>query len=375
MGSTCSKRPVTANTGKNSKKPLTDFVKQADIRKKYEVISVLGSGAFGKVRLYVDKQCKDMKYAIKTLKKENISQDLLNCITSEVKILSELDHPNIVKYYEAYEDESFIHIVMEYLQGEDLYKLINKRKHNFKEPDVAEILTYLLKALSFIHNKGLVHRDIKPQNILFSIPGDYKTLKLIDFGLSTSETNKLKQRVGSPYYMAPEIINGRFSSKTDLWSVGVILFVMVTGNYPFEARNQEEIFYKIQNEDYNRKALESRKCSEEVKGLLELLLQKQEKDRGDCTTALSHAWFKKFENKQDIALNNQVLENLRDFTSKNLLQKEILFYIAKISKDDELSRLSTVFRELDQDNTGTLERIEICEAFKRLGVNVDQVML
>src|SRR5690349_14967184 len=117
MGSMCSKRPVTANTGKNSKKPLTDFVKLGDFRKKYEVISILGNGAFGKVRLYGDKQCKDMKYAIKTLKKENISQDLLNCITSEVKILSELDHPNIVKYYEAYEDESFIHIVMEYLQG------------------------------------------------------------------------------------------------------------------------------------------------------------------------------------------------------------------------------------------------------------------
>jgi calcium-dependent protein kinase len=373
MGSACSKRPVTASS-KNQKKALTDFVKLGDFRKKYELINILGNGAFGKVRLYLDKQCRDMKYAIKTLKKENISQDLLNCITSEVKILSDLDHPNIVKYYETYEDDSFIHIVMEYLQGEDLYKLINKRKYsNFKEKDAAEIMTYLLKALGFIHKKGLVHRDIKPQNILFSIPGDYKTLKIIDFGLSTSETNKQKQRVGSPYYMAPEIINGKFSSKTDVWSVGVILFVMLTGVYPFEAKSQEEIFMKIQNDDYNKKVLDNKNCSSEVKDLLDHFLKKHEKERIDCLAALNHPWFKKLEIKTDAALNSQILENLKNFTTKNLLQKEILFYIAKISRDDELSKLSHVFGEIDQDNTGTLEKSEILEAFRRLDVKVDAV--
>jgi calcium-dependent protein kinase len=373
MGSMCSKRPVTASS-RNQKKALTDFVKLGDFRKKYELLNILGNGAFGKVRLYLDKQCRDMKFAIKTLKKENISQDLLNCITSEVKILSELDHPNIVKYYETYEDDSFIHIVMEYLQGEDLYKLINKRKYsNFKEKDAAEIMTYLLKALGFIHKKGLVHRDIKPQNILFSIPGDYKTLKIIDFGLSTTESNKQKQRVGSPYYMAPEIIGGKFSSKTDMWSVGVILFVMITGVYPFEAKSQDEIFAKIQNEDYNKKILDSKNCSAEVKDLLDQFLKKQEKDRADCQTALGHIWFKKFESKSAIAMNGQILQNLRNFTTKNLLQKEILFYIAKISRDDELSKLNHIFREIDQDNTGTLEKDEILEAFNRLDVKVDQV--
>ena len=119
-----------------------------DIRKNYEFISMLGHGAFGKVRLYRDKNYKDLLFAIKTLKKEGIPQYQFNLLKSEVSILSDLDHPNIVKYFGTFEDDYYIHILMEYLKGHDLNKIIALKKYTkFEEKDMAKIIEQLLKAL------------------------------------------------------------------------------------------------------------------------------------------------------------------------------------------------------------------------------------
>jgi calcium-dependent protein kinase len=148
---------------------------------------------------------------------------------------------------------------------------------------------------------------------------------------------------------------------------------MVTGSYPFEAKSQAEIFDKIQYEDYNRKLLENKKCSHEIKDLIDNLLKKKETDRFNVDEALDHDWFKQFNLIESILLDDEILNNLREFTKMNLLQKEILFYIAKISKDEELNKLKKVFGELDKDNTGTLEREEILSAFKQCGIKINNV--
>ena len=143
-----------------------------DIKEKYEFISLLGNGGFGKVRLFRDKECTKMKYAIKTLAKNYLDPQSITYILDEVKTLKELDHPNIVKYFGTYEDDAFIHILMEYIPGEDLFKVISQRKfNNYTEQDAAEIFCHLLKAVLFLHKQNIIHRDLKPENILFSIPG------------------------------------------------------------------------------------------------------------------------------------------------------------------------------------------------------------
>ena len=189
----------STETKKEKEKGKISKYSGADIRKNFELIYMLGNGAFGKVRLYRDKNDKSLLYAIKTLKKKNIPYYEFKLIKTEVDILSELDHPNIVNYFGTFEDEFYIHIIMEYLKGDNLFKVISVKNYTgFDEQDMSNIIFQLVKALFFIHNKNIVHRDIKPENILFSDKKDFSSLKLIDFGLATQKKTDNKT-VGTPY--------------------------------------------------------------------------------------------------------------------------------------------------------------------------------
>ena len=199
----------------------------------------------------------------------------IESIKREIDILRSLDHPNIVKYFETYEDEHFLHIVMEYIPGDNLFKMItNKSYVSFTEKDINEIMIYLLKSVLFLHHNGIVHRDIKPDNILFSVPGKFSSLKLIDFGLSIPRNSKKEQyRVGTPYYMAPEMIYGRYCYESDMWSIGVILYVLVTGQQPFKGKDQEHVFEHISEGKYNTKLLKKQRCSQQLKDLIKKILK------------------------------------------------------------------------------------------------------
>lgn len=381
MGSACVRRPAVKVNMKPIANKLSNISKNSDYKNKYEPIGLLGNGAFGKVRLFRDKNIKDLKFAIKTIKKDTLPKELLSFLVDEVKILSNMDHPNIVKYYETYEDEFYINIVMEYLQGDDLFRLItSKNEVEFTERTIAEIIRCIFQALSYIHNQGIVHRDIKPENILFSKNENFQTLKLIDFGLSTRLKSDSRYRVGSPYYMSPEIINGYFSFKTDVWSVGVILYVMLTGKFPFNGKNNEEVFEQIKLKTYNFKHLNESKSSTLAKDLVAKLLNKNEENRLSVEEALMHPWFKFYlssdnTKNHEAKLEDNIIQSLKDFTKKNLFQKEALFYIAKLSKEEEITNLKKTFIELDKNNTGTLDFYEVNSAFKKLGIEIPEVII
>jgi calcium-dependent protein kinase len=355
---------------------LEKFSKQSDYKKKYEYVSMLGNGGFGKVRLHRDKNSKDLKFAIKTLKKDFLNPHNLKSLEEEVSILRTLDHPNIVKYFETYEDEFYIHIVMEYIPGDNLFKVITNRKLNhFCERDAAELMQCLFKAVLFLHKNKIVHRDIKPENILFSLPGKYESLKLIDFGLSvTAIKGKDKYRVGSPYYMAPEMLNGSYTVETDTWSIGVILYVMMTGVQPFQGSNQEEVFSKITKGVYDVEILEKQRCSVEVKDLIKKLLVLDSRRRLSLEAALEHPWIIVHQNNNiKTSIDDTIIDSIRGFATNNPLQKEILFYLAKISNEKEVVKLKQAFMEIDTDNTGTIEFEEVVNVFKKLGLDPTKV--
>ena len=368
----CSESPKTDEKSKTEKlKNRISQSKNVDVRKNYEFIMMLGNGAYGKVRLYRDRNYKDLLFAIKTLKKEGIPQYQFQLLKSEVNILSNLDHPNIVKYFGVFEDDYYVHIVMEYLKGYDLYKIITLRKYTgFDEKDMCEIIHQLLKALSFIHSQNIIHRDIKPENILFANKRDYSTLKLIDFGLATNSKKDTKS-VGTPFYMAPEMIDGNSHPQSDIWSVGIIVYLMLTGKYAFDAKNGENLYDKIKNNEIDMEPLDESECSEEAKDFIKKCLKKNYQERMTTAECLEHAWINKFcIKKNSNLLNDDTVNTLLDFANKNALQKEIYYFIAKISSENDIIKLKQFFNQLDVDNSGTLTIEEVEKAFKEIDIDI-----
>ena len=366
------KSPTNPTTRRSSSFIFDKFSKQKDFRKKYEYKCLIGSGAFGKVRLYVDRDSKTFRYAIKTIKKNIFNKHSIESIKREIDILRSLDHPNIVKYFETYEDEYYLHIVMEYIAGDNLFRVLTDQKRfKFTERAISKIMTCLLKAVLFLHHNGIIHRDIKPENIVFIEQNNFNALKLIDFGLSIQQNaRKDNRRVGTPYYMAPEMIKGNFVYVSDVWSIGVILFIMVTGKQPFRGKSKQEVFDRIKNGEYDIKSLQKSKCSKEVKDLIKKMLVNEYEKRITVEAALEHSWFKQFEIDKNINLlvDQEIIESLKQFQYQNLFQKEIRFYLAKLCSDKEILKLKHAFLAIDKDNSGEIEYEEIPKIFKELGI-------
>ena len=379
MGNCCSEKPFQIE--RSDKKSLSSnrvdsFSKISDFRKIYEYLSTLGAGSFGKVRLFRNKTYKNLKFAIKTLKKEGISKTMYECLIQEINILRSLDHPYIVKYYETYEDDFSINIVMEYLPGDNLFKYISLKKHyNFTEKDMSETIFILLKALLFCHNHGIIHRDVKPENILFEKNNDYSTLKLIDFGLATNIHKKDKKTVGSPYYMSPEIIKGNLNSKTDLWSVGIMLHYMLTGQFPFEPDEKNNIFDIITKKKFDDSIINKCKCTPEAKDLVCKLIVKDVNKRLSAKEALNHPWFKRFEDEimdNQFTFDNSMIEMLKQFSKKNFFQKEIYFFMAKIAEGKEVKKYRSMFNKFDINNVGVLTFEDLKISIKEFNLNISE---
>ena len=372
------KSSTKRNSLRSSSYILDKFSIQKDFRKKYEYQSLVGSGAFGKVRLYVDRDSKLFKYAIKTIKKNIFKRHSIESIKREVDILRSLDHPNIVKYFETYEDECY-HIVMEYIAGDNLFRVLTDQKgFKFTERAISKIMTCLLKAVLFLHHNGIIHRDIKPENIVFVEPDNFNALKLIDFGLSIQQNAKKdNRRVGTPYYMAPEMVRGNFNYASDVWSIGVILFIMVTGKQPFRGKSKEEVFEKIKRGSYDKNTLNRAKCSKEVKDLIKKMLVTEHSKRITVESALDHIWFKQFENNKNINLvvDQEIIESLKQFQYQNIFQKEIRFYLAKLCSDKEIIKLKQAFLAIDKDNSGEIEYEEIPKIFSELNIEASDIEL
>jgi calcium-dependent protein kinase len=295
-----------------SLKEKQNFFQIKDIRKLYELKEVIGGGNFGTVRIGMKKTNDDdyykgngnknenknkIKYAIKSIEMSILKEKDLDSLMKEVDILSNLDHPNIIKFIETFQDNLYFHIVMELCTGKELIdKIIESKNGYLSELKTKEIIYKVLSAINYCHKKGITHRDIKPENILFENEESDSDIKIIDFGLSRkySIDQKMTTILGTPYYVAPEVLKGEYDEKCDIWSIGAITFIMLYGTPPFTGVSNNEIFYNIINKEISFEKIRFKeiKISDEGKKFMLDCMQKNPEKRPNAENALDHIWFK-----------------------------------------------------------------------------------
>ncbi|XP_032766743.1 serine/threonine-protein kinase DCLK3 [Rattus rattus] len=263
----------------------------ADVEKHYDIGRVIGDGNFAIV-----KECKHREtrqaYAMKIIDKSQLKgkEDIVD---SEILIIQSLSHPNIVKLHEVYETEAEIYLIMEYVQGGDLFDAIIESV-KFPEPDAAVMITDLCKALVHMHDKKIVHRDLKPENLLVQRNEDKSTtLKLADFGLAKHVVRPIFTVCGTPTYVAPEILSEKgYGLEVDMWAAGVILYVLLCGFPPFRSpeRDQDELFNIIQLGQFEFLSPYWDNISDAAKDLVRNLLVVDPKKRYTAHQVLQHPW-------------------------------------------------------------------------------------
>ena len=293
------------NEYKNWLIAIRKAVGYSNLNEIYEVRDVLGKGKFGLVRLGIHKESK-RKVAIKIINKKLVSLLDLEQVKTEIEILKIAQHPNIIRLYDVFENEKYIYIIMEHCAGGDLFTYIEKRGFQLKENRAAEIIHKLSTAIYYLHQYGIIHRDLKPENILMTNETDDSDIRLLDFGLGKiiGPNEYCHEPFGTFSYAAPEVILEKpYNFKADLWTIGVITYLLIAGFLPFDDENQEkEITRQTVYEPTPFPSSVWENISKEGKMFVDNLLEKDPKKRMGIKEVLEHPWLQKFESgmKEDI---------------------------------------------------------------------------
>ncbi|OII72491.1 calcium calmodulin dependent protein kinase [Cryptosporidium ubiquitum] len=253
----------------------------------------IGKGTYGSVKSGTNRLTGCIR-AIKTIPLTRV--EALENFMKEINILKNLDHPNIVKLYETYQDKKNIYLVMELCSGGELFDRIISQG-SFDEIYAANLMKQVLSTICYCHDHGIVHRDLKPENFLFLNKNYNAPLKIIDFGLAArvnNEDTSLNTRAGTPYYVAPEVLQGKYDKQCDMWSLGVILYILLCGYPPFHGSNDSVILHKVQKGVYAFKEEDWKHVSFLAIDLIRRLLTYNPADRITARDALNHPWITRF---------------------------------------------------------------------------------
>ena len=340
------------------------------LEEEYQILRPLAEGGYGQV--YLVKHIKiEKERAMKVIpiKSKNAEEKT----DEEIELLKNLDHPNIVKLFEYFCDDEKYYLITEYCEGGDLFNLI-RSKRVFSEPSAAYIMYQIFRALIYCHyTHHLIHRDIKPENIVVyrqnKAGEDLYDVKLIDFGISKIfnklEKNNDSKIRGSLNYIAPEVLQNNFNEKCDIWSCGVILYVLVIGTYPFNGKDKDDILNKIQHGSYTFPSEFTKKASSEIRNLIHQCLKVNPDERISAKDALNHPFFKLYETKEYFihvteAFLNKTINNLKKYEIKNNLQELTFQYIVHNSPEiEEINLLNRVFSKFNQNNDGKMTKEEL----------------
>ncbi|KAL5099557.1 hypothetical protein RYX36_003884 [Vicia faba] len=347
----------------------TDFGYEKDFEKRFSLGKLLGHGQFGYTYVGIDKSNGD-RVAVKRLEKAKMVLPIaVEDVKREVKILKELTgHENVVQFFNAFEDDSYVYIVMELCEGGELLdRILGKKDSRYTEKDAAVVVRQMLKVAAQCHLHGLVHRDMKPENFLFKSNREDSALKATDFGLSDfiKPGKRFSDIVGSAYYVAPEVLKRKSGPESDVWSIGVITYILLCGRRPFWDKTEDGIFKEVlrNKPDFRRKPWPT--ISNAAKDFVKKLLVKDPRARLTAAQALSHPWVREGGEASEIPIDISVLNNMRQFVKYSRLKQFALRALASTLNEGEFSDLKDQFDAIDVDKNGAISLEEMRQALAK----------
>ncbi|XP_058088700.1 CDPK-related kinase 5-like isoform X2 [Magnolia sinica] len=338
---------------------------------KYEIGDEVGRGHFGHTcaARFKKGELKGQQVAVKVIPKAKMTTAIaIEDVRREVKILRALTgHSNLVKFYDAYEDHDNVYIVMELCEGGELLDRILSRGGKYSEDDAKDVLVQILNVVAFCHLQGVVHRDLKPENFLFTSKDENSQLKVIDFGLSdfVKPDERLNDIVGSAYYVAPEVLHRSYTTEADVWSIGVIAYILLCGSRPFWARSESGIFRAVLKADPSFDEPPWPSLSSEAKDFVKRLLIKDPRKRMTAAQALGHPWIRNY-NDVKVPLDILILKLMKAYIRSSSLRKAALRALSKTLTIDQLFHLKEQFTLLEPNKNGciSLENIKMLSSLQ-----------
>lgn len=344
--SKCSDQANTVSSESN----LSSIEDVTDIHSVYIFDKMIGDGKFGTVYLAHPRSDPLMNVAIKMIKREDFSHR----IEKELHLLKSISHESIITFMGAYKDNKYFYIVTDYVEGGELFHLLQKETW-FDELEACELMYKILVVVKYLHDCHICHRDLKPENILLWTKDNERHIKLIDFGLSTyvSPTKRLKKKLGTPYYLAPEILEEDYNIEIDMWSIGVISYVLLCGYPPFQGEGPRELFRSIYNVDYSFPDEDWSFISDEAKDFISRLLVKNQKERLTVDEALSHPWIMSWRYDDEKTSTETYPDELHSSMSeawKSIDKKIEAVKKSSFSKSQEWTTLDSYEKGIDGDH-------------------------
>ncbi|XAR71156.1 Non-specific serine/threonine protein kinase [Bertholletia excelsa] len=344
-----------------------------DVFKRYKFGKELGRGEFG-----ITYKCYDNitgeAVACKTISKSKLKTEIdVEDVRREVQIMRHLpSHPNIVKYKDVYEDNDAVYLIMELCQGGELFDRIVARGH-YTERGAATITKTILEVVQVCHAHGVIHRDLKPENFLYADASENAQLKAIDFGLSIffePAGHRFCEIVGSPYYMAPEVLRRNYGPEVDVWSAGVILYILLCGVPPFWAETEEGIAQAIVRGEMDFHRDPWPKVSEDAKDLVKGMLDPNPYSRMTVEEVLEHRWIQNAHKVPNVPLGENVRARIKQFSLMNKFKKKVLTVVADNLPDDEIYGIKQMFHTMDTDKNGKLSLQELKDGLQMFGQQI-----
>ena len=345
----------------------------------YKITTLLGTGGFAKVYVGEEKY-SGIKRAIKIISKKsklNISLSDEVLIRNEIDVLRKLDHPNIVKIFEFYSTKDSFYIITELCKEGELYKEI-KQNAPFNEKYSSYIMYQIFSAINYLHKLKIIHRDLKPENILIvkKDKNKFPYIKICDFGTSQIFNNNSTQNqiIGSSYYIAPEIFKKKnYNEKCDIWSCGVILYILLSGRPPFIGKDENEIAENVKKGNYDLTQSPFHMISNEAKDLIKNCLNIDPKKRISAENALNHNWIKGFKSKEtfnqikSFTLIKKFMDNLKNYKSDSIIQETALAYLVhNFPQINDVINACKLFNTLDVNNDGKITKEELFQGLKNI---------